>query len=297
MIRFGTNPIAWSNDDDHTLGADITLEQCLREAGEIGFDGIENGHKFPSDPDELAAVLKPHGLAFVSAWYSLGLLERTVEEEQRAIQPHLDRLKAMGCKVCIVCETSRAIHGDMAKPVTAKPVLAEEEWAPFTGKLDRIARFADAQGLPLVYHHHMGTVIQTAEELDRLMASTGPALRLLFDSGHCYFAGGDPAAVLARHAGRVAHFHAKNVRPAIMREVIDGGLSFLEGVRRGVFTVPGDLEGGVDFGACAAHLAAAGYDGWMVIEAEQDPVVRNPVVYQTLGLRTLKGIAGAAGLA
>lgn len=297
MIRFGTNPIAWSNDDDHSLGADIPLEQCLREAGEIGFDGIENGHKFPSDPAELAAVLKPHGLAFVSAWYSLGLLERSVEEEKQAIQPHLDRLKAMGCKVCIVCETSRAIHGDMSAPVTARPMLEEEEWAPFTEKLDKLARFADAQGLPLVYHHHMGTVIQTAGELDRLMASTGPVLRLLFDSGHCYFAGGDPASVLARHAGRVAHFHAKNVRPAVMREVIGGGLSFLEGVRRGVFTVPGDSEGAVDFAACVKHLKDAGYDGWMVIEAEQDPAVRNPVAYQTLGLRTLKGIAREAGLA
>jgi inosose dehydratase len=296
MIRFGTNPIAWSNDDDHTLGADITLDQCLREAGEIGFDGIENGHKFPSDPSELAAILKPHGLAFVSAWYSLGLLERTVEEEKQLIQPHLDRLKAMGCNVCIVCETSRAIHGDMTAPVTAKPVLEEEEWAPFTGKLDKIARFADAQGLTLVYHHHMGTVIQTADELDRLMASTGPALRLLFDTGHCYFAGGDPASVLARHAGRVAHFHAKNVRPAVMREVIDGGLSFLEGVRRGVFTVPGDEEGAVDFAACVKHLADAGYDGWLVVEAEQDPMVRNPLTYQALGLGTLKTLAAEAGL-
>lgn len=296
MIRFGTNPIAWSNDDDRTLGAHISLGQCLLEAGEIGFEGIENGHKFPQDPDDLKAVLAPHGLAFVSAWYSLELLDRSVEAEKRTIQPHLDRLKAMGCPVVIACETSNAIHGSAEMPLSRRPVLNPSDWPDFGAKVEEIAAFTAAQGLPLVYHHHMGTVVQSAEEIDRFMAATGPATRLLFDTGHCFFGGGDPAAVLARHVGRTAHFHAKNVRPAVMRQVEGEGLSFLEAVRRGVFTVPGDPEGAVDFPACLHILSQFRYEGWLVIEAEQDPDIRNPFEYQSMGLKTLRAMAAAAGL-
>lgn len=298
MIRFGTNPIAWSNDDDQSLGADIPLETCLKEAGAIGFAGIENGHKMPWDPAKLKAALEPHGLAFVSAWYSLNLLTQTAEAEIALIQPHLDRLKAMGCSVCIACETSNAIHGNDAASLAASPVLPKERWAEFGDKVEQVARHCAAEGVPLVYHHHMGTVVETPAELDLFMANTGPATRLLFDAGHFYFGGNgvDPAPYLAKHISRVSHFHAKNVRPAVMAEVRRDGLSFLEGVRRGVFTVPGDEEGGVDFGPCLTILAENGYAGWIVIEAEQDPAVRNPVEYQSLGLKTLKALAKAAGL-
>ena len=293
MIRFGTNPIAWSNDDDQTLGAHIPLEQCLREAAAIGFDGIENGHKFPWEPEELRAVLAPHGLAFVSAWYSLNLLVHSAEEEIASIQPHLDRLKAMGCTVCIACETSNAIHGNDRAPLSVSPRLAPEDWAGFGEKVEAVARHCEAEGVPLVYHHHMGTVVETPEELDRFLEVTGPATRLLFDAGHFFFGSGgeDPAPHLARHVDRVAHFHAKNVRPEVMARVRAENLSFLEAVRAGVFTVPGDPEGAVDYAPCLEVLARAGYDGWIVIEAEQDPEQRDPVTYQTMGLKTLKDLA------
>ena len=299
MIRFGTNPIAWSNDDDQTLGADIPLETCLTQAGEIGFAGIENGHKFPWDPDELKAALAPHGLAFVSAWYSLNLLVHSVEEEITLIQPHLDRLKAMGCTVCIACETSNAIHGNDAASLEVSPVLAREDWAEFGAKVEAVAKHCEAESLPLVYHHHMGTVVETPDELDLLMTHTGPSTKLLFDTGHFYFGGNgiDPAPYLEKHVARVAHFHAKNVRPAVMAKVRREGLSFLEGVRRGVFTVPGDDEGGIDFGPCLKILGQNGYSGWIVIEAEQDPDLRDPVKYQSLGLKALQALAREAGLA
>lgn len=295
MIRFGTNPIAWSNDDDQTLGAHITLEECLTDAGKIGFDGIENGHKMPHDPKELAKVLKPHGLAFVSAWYSLELLERTVEEEIIAIQPHLDRLKAMGCTVCIACETSNAIHGADGMAVNDKPNLLLADWPQYGAKLEAVAKHCEAQGLPMVYHHHMGTIVETPEEIDLLMEHTGPSMKLLFDTGHCLFGGGDPAKVLKKHVARLGHFHAKNIRADVMKEVREKGLSFLEGVRKGVFTVPGDKEGAVDFPSALKVAATAGYEGWLVIEAEQDPDVRNPFEYQSLGLKSLKEMAYAAG--
>lgn len=296
MIRYGTNPIAWSNDDDQTLGAHITLDQCLTEASQIGFDGIENGHKFPDGPVALATLLAPHKLAFVSAWYSLELLTRSVAEEIAAIQPHLDRLKAMGCSVCIACETSNAIHGRDDIAVNDKPVLPVSAWPAYGAKLEAVARHCEAEGLPMVYHHHMGTIVENPAEIDLLMAHTGPSLRLLFDTGHCYFGGGDPAKTLAKHIDRLGHFHAKNVRAEIMRDVRDQKLSFLEGVRRGVFTVPGDPEGAVDFPAALQVAADAGYQGWLVIEAEQDPDIRNPLEYQTLGYKSLRAMAIKAGL-
>jgi len=296
MIRFGTNPIAWSNDDDPRLGAHIPLEKCLREAAEIGFDGIEKGHKMPDDADALRAVLGAHGLEFISGWYSLELLERSVEAEKRAIQGHLDLLRAMGSKVVIVCETSNAVHGHDDVAINDKPTLDAADWPEFGAKVEEIARFCADQGLILVYHHHMGTIVETPDEIDRFMQTTGPATRLLFDTGHCLFGGGDPAVVAARHIGRVAHIHAKNLRRDVMEEVRAQGLSFLEGVRRGVFTVPGDPEGCVDFLPVLKAAAGAGYDGWLVIEAEQDPAVRDPRHYQAMGLAALKKMAAEAGL-
>ncbi|WP_048645899.1 myo-inosose-2 dehydratase [Nitratireductor soli] len=296
MIRYGTNPIAWSNDDDRTIGAHIPLEQCLSETAAIGFDGIEKGHKMPSDGATLKAMLASHGLVFVSGWHSLNLLVNDVETEKRAIQPHLDMLKANGCAVCIVCETSNAVHGDDAVALADRPRLADDRWPEFCAGVEALAEHCAAQGIALVYHHHMGTIVENRTEIGRLMAGTGPATRLLLDTGHAWFGGSDPVELAQAYGERVGHFHAKNVRPAIRSEVERERLSFLEGVRRGVFTVPGDPEGGVAFEPVLAVLAGKGYDGWLVIEAEQDPTKADPVRYQSMGLKTLKAAARAAGL-
>ena len=297
MIRFGTNPIAWANDDDRSIGADIPTSRILEEAGrQIGFDGIENGHRWPDDPEALRALLAGYGLTFISGWYSTNLLVQSVQAEIAACQSHLAKLTHNGCKVMIVCETSNAIHGDPSKPVNDRPRLSEAEMTAFCDKLEEFAEYLAGQGVTLVYHHHMGTIIESPDEIDALMAGTGPHTHLLFDAGHCAFGGGDPLAVLSRHVGRVRHFHAKNIRPDIVARVRAERLSFLQGVVAGAFTVPGDQEGGIDFGPLLKVLAGAGYDGWIVIEAEQDPKLRNPLLYQTLGLATLKRLSKEAGL-
>ncbi|WP_395539875.1 myo-inosose-2 dehydratase [Neotabrizicola sp. sgz301269] len=297
MILFGTNPIAWANDDDQSIGADIPTTRILDEAGrQIGFDGIENGHRWPDDPEELRALLASYGLKFISGWYSVELLTRSVEDEIAACQKHLAKLKHNGCKVMIVCETSNAIHGDAKKPVNDRPRLTAAEMVEFGRKLEGFAAYLATQGVTLVYHHHMGTIVESPEEIDALMAATGPHTHLLFDAGHCAFGGGDPASVLARHIGRVRHFHAKNIRPDVVAQVRKEGLSFLQGVVAGAFTVPGDQDGAIDFAPLLQQLADASYDGWIVIEAEQDPKIRNPLLYQTLGLATLKRQAKVAGL-
>ncbi len=296
MILFGTNPIAWTNDDDRSLGAHISLDQCLDETAKIGFDGIEKGHKFPQDPDGLKAVLEPRGLRYVSGWYSLNLLTHSIEDEKAAMQPALDLLKAMGSKVIIVCETSNAIHGADDTAVNDRPKLADADWKAFGAGVEALADYAAAQGITLVYHHHMGTIVESPEEIDKLMAHTGPHAKLLLDTGHCLFGGGNPEELAKKYMGRVGHIHAKNVRPVIAKQVRDENLSFLEGVRRGVFTVPGDSEGGVDFPPVLKLAAENGYQGWIVIEAEQDPDVRNPFEYQSLGLKSLKAMAKDAGL-
>lgn len=296
MIFYGTNPIAWSNDDDQTLGAHISLEQCLDDCSAIGFDGIEKGHKFPTTVEGLKAVLAPRNLRFVSGWHSTNLLVNNLETEKASMQPFLDTLKGMGSKVIIVCETSNAIHGSDGTPVNDRPVLADADWPTFARGIEALAAFAAAQGITLVYHHHMGTIVETEAEIDKLMSLTGPYTHLLLDTGHCTFGGGDPLAVARRHMGRVAHIHAKNIRPDIMKIVREERLSFLEGVRRGVFTVPGDPEGCVAFTPVLKVAADHGYSGWLVIEAEQDPIVRDPVKYQTMGLACLRHFARQAGL-
>ncbi len=296
MILFGTNPIAWSNDDDQTIGAHLSLDDCLSDCRAIGFDGIEKGHKMPNDGGELKAKLGEYGLKFVGGWHSTNLLVNDVATEIAAMQVFIDMLKAAGSKTLIAAETSNTIHGTDGIGLNDRPVMSEAEWARFATGLTALAEEAARQGIDLCYHHHMGTVIQTEAEIDRLMAETGPAVNLLLDTGHCLYGGGDPARVAANHMARVRHIHAKNIRPALMAEVFAQNLSFIEGVRRGVFAVPGDPEGIVDFPPVLREAAKAGYQGWLVIEAEQDSAVRNPLFYQTMGYRALKEMAAAAGL-
>jgi inosose dehydratase/3D-(3,5/4)-trihydroxycyclohexane-1,2-dione acylhydrolase (decyclizing) len=291
-VRIGANPIGWSNDDLRSLGGATPLETCLAEAKEAGFEGMELGHKFPREAEALKAVLGGYGLDLVSGWHSAELLRRSADEEMRAMQPHLDLLKAMGCKVLILAETSNAIHGDRSKPLDRRPVMPDEEWKEFGRRVTVVGEAVAAEGLTLVYHHHMGTVVQSEADVDAFMAATGPPVHLLLDTGHATFAGADPAALARRHRERIAHFHGKDVRADVMARARADRLSFLDAVIEGVFTVPGD--GCVDYPAVLRELP--GYTGWAVVEAEQDPEKAHPLTYARMGYANLKRYLEEAGL-
>lgn len=293
-VEIGVNPIGWSNDDLVELGGDIPLEVCLAEARQAGYAGIELGGKFPRQGDVLKAVMKKHGLRLISGWYSALLLERTVEEEIVAMQDHLNLLEAMGCPVMVFAETSNAVHGNRARPVSERPVLPRAAWADFGARLTAIGDYLSDRGMKLAFHHHMGTVIETADEIDRLMDTTGESVGLLIDTGHATYAGADPLLVVQRHVQRVVHLHCKDVRAAQLEAARARNDSFLDAVVAGVFTVPGD--GMVEFPAVLSVLAGAGYEGWLVVEAEQDPAKANPLTYATMGFTNLRDAAARAGL-
>ncbi|TDL78209.1 myo-inosose-2 dehydratase [Palleronia sediminis] len=291
MIRYGTHPIAWSNDDDPTLGT-ADLDRILTEAAEIGFAGIEKGASFPDDPDALKEKLGAHKLDLATAPSGLRLLERSADDELTALKPVIDLLKAMDAKVLVAYEASNEIASDDAKPISARPTLAPEDFSSFGLKLEQLATALADQGLTLAYQPHMGTVVQTPDEIDRLMLETGPNLKLCFDSGHVYFGGGDPAQVLTRHLPRVAHVHFSNIRVRELTRARMDDTSYLGAIRKGVFTVPGDRDGSVDFRTCMNLLTASGFDGWVVVAAGCNPERNDPAKDQALALRTLEALSG-----
>jgi inosose dehydratase len=292
-VRVGINPITWTNDDLPSLGGDTPVETCLSEARTAGYAGIEMGGKFPKVARELGPLLERHGLDLVSGWYDGRVHECDVNAEWDAILPHLTLLRSMGCEHVVYADTSGRSEGDLFAPISKRPKLSDGDWAGYGKRLTALAeRMADF-GVAMAFHHHMGTVVETDQEVDRLMASTGPAVGLLYDSGHCIFSGGDPVALLRRHAGRVVHVHCKDCRKGLLDRARASDESFMQAVLDGVFTVPGD--GFIDFPAILAILHEAGYQGWLVCEAEQDPGKAHPLTYAKMGFSNLVRMALLAG--
>lgn len=269
----GANPIIWSNDDFADLAGDVPLDTILREMRAAGFAGSELGHAYPRTPAALAEPLSRHNLRLVSGWHSTYLASKSLAEEEENFRAHLNLLKTLGARVAIVAECTRCIHGDKNAALgfgdKPAPRLAEAEWPKLVSGLKHLAVVAASEEMKIVYHHHMGTVIQAEADLDRLLASV-PEIWLLLDAGHLAFAGIDPVAVAQRYAARIAHVHLKSVRPEIVDRVRAEGWSFYRAVANGVFTVAGD--GGVDYPAIFQTLASVDYRGWLVVEAEEDPV-------------------------
>lgn len=293
QVKIGINPISWSNDDLPSLGGETPLATALAEGREIGYQGFELGNKFPRESAALRRVLGEYGLELVSGWYSGALARRSVEEEIAAVGPHLALLADNGARVMVYGEVADSIQG-LPQPLYKRPrFFTAAQWDAYAERLTRFARHTLAHGVRLAYHHHMGAYVETPADVDELMRRTGPEVGLLFDTGHMSFAGGDAVALLARHIGRVCHVHCKDVRPGVVRLARNNDWSFLEAVINGAFTVPGD--GVIDFAAVVGVLRDHDYTGWLVVEAEQDPVVAPSYAYAQKGFRTLHELVAAGG--
>lgn len=294
-IRWGVSPIAWANDDMPELGGETTLETLLTDVKEIGFEGVELGNKFPRDAATLKPIMAGYGVEIVGGWYSSNLLVRDADAEIAAMNAHMTLLKAMGSSVFILAETSNAVHGDRwGGRLDSPPRLAADDWPEFGRRLNSVASHANAQGMRFAYHHHLGTVVETEEDLERFFGATGDHVGLVLDTGHAVCGGIDPIKVATTHPERISHVHCKDVRADRYARFREAGDSFLNGVVGGMFTTPGD--GNYDYSGFLAALKAIDYSGWIVIEAEQDPAEADPRTYAQAGLDTLKHLARDTGL-
>ncbi len=289
--KLGIAPIAWWNDDLAELSDDVSLEECLRQASQAGLSGMETGRRFPMDMAELGPILDRHGMSVCGGWFSGLLLDGDIEAEKDRVAQQLAFFKAADAPCIVYGETARSVQGERATPLSQKPIIDEAEMAAYGRKVSDFADWCAREGMPIAYHHHMAAVVETEEELDLFMKHS--SVPLLFDAGHMAFAGGDNFRVIENHHARIAHVHTKDVR----QDVIDGldrtRESFLDAVFKGAFTVPGD--GSLDFEAIVKALADKGYEGWFVIEAEQDPKANPPLDMAIKGRAELKRVMDAAG--
>lgn len=294
-VKLGINPIGWTNDCMHWLGDFIPLEQCLAEARQAGFSGVELGRKFPRTVGKLGPLLKKHGLSLVSGWYSAQLLTRDSKAEIAAMSDHLKLLTGLGSPVMVFAETTNEIILNAAASASSRPKLTSAtQWKQLGQRFTEVANHMLAKGVRMAVHHHMGTVVQSAEDVDRLMENTGPSVGLLLDTGHMTFAGGDPVAVAKRHAKRIVHVHCKDIRGYALAAAQRRDVSFSAAVLEGLFTAPGD--GIVDYKSLFAILAGANYSGWLIQEAEQDPRIAHPLTYAELGCAHLKKLCAGVKL-
>ena len=279
-VKLGIAPIAWTNDDLPDLGGENTFEQCVSEMALAGFTGSEVGNKYPKDPEILKKALQLRGVEIINQWFSSFLISKPFEEVEKEFRAQLSFLKAMGAKIIGASEQSYSVQGQQETPVFGqKYVMDDKEWELLCSGLDRLGKIAKEEyGISLTFHHHMGTVVQNPDEVKRMMDNTNPEyVSLLFDTGHFAYCGADPLEMVKTYADRIRHVHLKDIRPEVVQKVKDNGLSFLEGVRMGAFTIPGD--GCIDFDPIFEVLEKAGYEGYMVVEAEQDPAKANPFEY------------------
>ncbi|TDL31170.1 myo-inosose-2 dehydratase [Jeotgalibacillus sp. S-D1] len=289
-IKLGCAPIAWTNDDLPELGAENSFEQCISEMALAGYKGTEVGNKFPKDPASLKRFLDIRGLEVASAWFSAFLTTQGFEQVKKDFIQHRNFLHAMGAEVIVVSEQGSSIQGIMDAPLfDKKPAFTEEEWKRFTHGLEKLGELAKEKGMTLVYHHHMGTCVQTTEEIDRLMRDTDPEkVSLLYDTGHLVFSGEDPLYILEKHFDRIRHVHFKDIRKEVALKIKSDRDSFLAGVKKGAFTVPGD--GYINFKPILNYLKENNYRGWIVVEAEQDPSICNAFEYAVKAKRYIDNL-------
>ena len=293
-VKLGIAPIAWTNDDMPDLGKENTFEQCVSEMALAGFTGSEVGNKYPKDPEVLKKALELRGVEICNQWFSSFLITKPFEEVEKEFRAQLTFLKAMGAKVIGASEQSHSVQGQMDTPIFGhKYEMNDEEWDTFCTGMNKLGKIAKEEyGIALTFHHHMGTVVQSLAEVDRMMENTDPEyVSLLFDTGHFTYCGEDPLEVVKKYVHRIKHVHLKDIRPEVVEQVKKENMSFLAGVRAGAFTIPGD--GCINYDPIFKVLEDADYEVYMVVEAEQDPAKANPLEY---AIRARKFIAEKTGL-
>tara|TARA_B100001173_G_scaffold147267_1_gene127757 strand:+ start:442 stop:1341 length:900 start_codon:yes stop_codon:yes gene_type:complete len=293
-VKLGIAPIAWSNDDMPELGGDTPLEQCLSEASEAGFSGIESGGKFPKKSKELIPLLEKYNLNLCSGWYGANLRKNSVKEEISKIQEQLKLFQDCKAPCIVFAEVSDSIAGDPDKSLSSRPQMDKEGWNEFCKKISEMGKFLEDQGMPLAYHHHMGTVIETQNDTERLLESTTDHVKLILDTGHMLFAGGDSLQVAENFKERIIHVHCKDMRKNVLDKSLSQDSSFRQAFLDGAFTVPGD--GCIDYKPLLNFLKKINYEGWLVVEAEQDPAKANPLEYAKIGHSYLTNACKDTGL-
>ena len=284
-VKLGIAPIAWSNDDMPELGGETSLEQCLDEASQAGFIGIESGGKFPKTSKELLPKLDNYNLNLCSGWYGGNLRQNSTDEEKQLIRGQLDLFKDCNAPCIVFAEVSGSIQGDPNRKLSTRPQMDNEEWNSFCNKLSEMGKFLEGEGMPLAYHHHMGTVIETHEDTIRLLENTDDSVKLTLDTGHMLFAQGNSKKILEDFSSRIIHIHCKDIRKNVLDNSLENDLSFRGAFLDGAFTVPGD--GCIDYKPLFDILKVKNYSGWLVVEAEQDPAKANPFKYAKIGYNYL----------
>ena len=284
-VKLGVAPIAWSNDDMPELGGETTLEQCLEEASQAGYIGVEFGGKFPKNSSELIPKLNKYNLHLCSGWYGANLRKNSVDEEKKQIQEQLKLFKDCKSPCIVFAEVSGSIQGDPNRKLSTRPQMDNDEWKNFCKKISELGKYLEDQGMPLAYHHHMGTVVETQEDTERLLENTHDSVKLTLDTGHMLFAKGDSKKIFENYNDRLFHVHCKDIRKNVLEKSLKEDLSFREAFLEGAFTVPGD--GCIDYKPLFDILKKNSYSGWLVVEAEQDPKKANPLEYAKKGYKYL----------
>lgn len=291
--KLGMSPIAWWNDDLVELSDDVSLEECLRQSRSAGFTGMEKGRRFPENPAEMLPILKKADVTLCGGWFSGTLTNEDLSVNKDRIQPMIELFKAVKAPCIVYGEVGRSIQGDRSKPLATKAVLSGDEMKAYARRMTEFGEWCAEQGMPLAYHHHMAAVVQFETELDSFMNHSGAGIPLLLDAGHLAFAGGDVLRAIDKHHKRISHVHVKDVRMGVIQALDWTKQSFLDAVALGAFTVPGD--GSLDFGAIVKRFADYGYEGWFVVEAEQDPKKNPPLKMAQVGHKELMRVMTAAG--
>ena len=292
-INLGIAPIAWSNDDMPDLGGDTPIETCLFEARSAGFRGIELGGKFPRNPGTIKYLLNKFNLEMPGGWYGAHLNERSVEEEWQAMQNQIELHKLINSSVFIFADVSGSIQGEPIIPLSKRPILKDNEWDDYCNKISEISKRLSDIGLPMSYHEHMGTIIQSEQDVYRLLDNTDDKTSLLFDTGHILFAEGDYESILKKYVSRVNHVHCKDIRKEILNRSLSNDSSFRDSFLEGVFTVPGD--GCINYKPLFETLHDNKYSKWLIVEAEQDPKKANPLKYAKIGYKYLNRMLTEVG--